>query len=204
MRVNELLCECPKFILEIEQAGQMSPQFLTEAELLESIFSKLRDSFKRTREYLANISAAISTAKELKSRDGKKIEPSAAVILAAKEMRERCRRLYETASDKMKAAVDKILAAAGVSLLSAISISRQYFKEYVVLSAVFNLLSATAVGGAKAAFDFALDQATGAIITAVTGIPNIDNVKDAASVAKKSVTALNSIASTINSLKDTA
>jgi hypothetical protein len=202
MRVNELLCECPKFILETEQAGLLSPQFLTEAELLESIFSKLRDSFKRTSEYLANISQAISTAKQLKSRDGKKIEPTAAVVLAAKEMRERCRHLYETASDKMKAAVDKILTAAGVSLLSAMSISRQYFKEYVVLSAVFNLLSSTAAGSAKAALDFTIDQAVGTIIAVVTGIPNIDNVKDAAGVAKKSVAALNTIASTINSLKD--
>lgn len=202
MRVNELLCEYPQFILETEQAGLTSPQFLTEAELLESILSKLKDSFDRTCEYLENISAAISTAKQLKSRDGKKIEPSAAVIFAAKEMRDRCRRLYEAASDKMRAAVDKILSAAGVSLLSAVSISRQYFKEYVVLGAVFNLLSSTASGNAKAVFDFALDQVAGVIISAVTGIPDIDNIKDAAAVAKKSVRALNSIASTINSLKD--
>lgn len=200
-----------KYLRELEE--QFSDDFddeddsgfeLSEQELVaEGIFSTLQSSVNAVKSYAKNLSAALATHKELKSLDGKKVHTTDELKQEAIRLRKEMMDIIGSSSPQMKKLIDAAVQKMGAAPLHGAYTSRNYYKDLVVYSMLKPVTDVSLTDVKNFGIDRVMDKLLGFIITAVTGVPAIADVKDAADVASSLVHASNNLATKINSFKPT-
>jgi hypothetical protein len=175
---------------------------LSEQELIaEGILDTLKNSVTRVKNYAANISAAAAAHKELKSLDGKKTWSTANLKQEAIRIRNELAAAYSAFTAKTKAVFDTAIAKMGAASLKGTYTSRNYYRDFLAYSMMKPVVDLSMSDVGKAVTDKLIDQLTGFVITAVTGVPSLADLKDVADVVASMTKASGTLASKINSLK---
>lgn len=190
MKLNRL---CDHIILQKE--------ILTEEELVENILTSIQTGIDKVKQFSNNISAGLSARSELKNANGKKTAANDNIKKAALELRTELAQLYSQAAPTTKQAFDKALNKISASKIHGVYISRNYYSDYIaysILKPLFDVNRATISDKAK---DIIVDKFVGFAITAATGIPNLDDIKDVADMSVALVKASNDISVKWKNLK---
>jgi len=171
---------------------------LEEQLLAESAVQGMFYAFQRAKLYFSNLKDAKTTRKELSDKDGKKSSDHTIVAGESIRLRKEVKQLYDAASPKVKAAIDKLLKNRKVpSLSSDITVSRNYFNDFLALSTAHTILTAKASKGAK---EIIIDQVVEwALNLLATGL---GTVVTQAMMIKAGIEMSDKIAARINSLKE--
>lgn len=186
---------------EYLEKDRLNEELLTEALLIEGILSAIQAGIDKVKEFGGNISGGVQARSELKSLDGKKAPGNENIKAACLELRAELAAKYADATPAVRAAFDVGLGKMGANSVSGTYLSRNYFTDYVaycMLKPIFDVDRSTLVDKAK---KVVADKFVGFVITAVTGIPNIDDIKDAAEMSAALVKASNNLGAKWKSLR---
>lgn len=189
-------------ILELED----QQYYLTEEEqlLVESLLTTLQAGVASVKNYGLALSGALKAHKELKTLDGQKTLSTGSLKEAAIELRRILQDLATAMSDKMREILNSAVKKMGAAPLIGAYTSRNYYKDYMVytmLKPAADMAGGEGGGLKKVAAEQVMDKVVGAIITSVTGIPNLDDIKDFADMTKGLVKASNTFATKLASLR---
>ena len=175
---------------------------LTEQELIaEGILDTLKNSVTKIKNYASNISSAASAHKELRSLDGKKVWSTENLKQEAIRIRSELAAIYSNFSSKTKAVFDAAIEKMGAASLKGAYTSRNYYRDFLAYSMLKPVIDLSLSDVGKAVTDTLIDKLTGFVITSVTGVPSLEDIKDVGGVVASMAKASNNLASKINSLK---
>jgi hypothetical protein len=182
---------------------EITQMYLSEDLLTESILSSLQAGVNSVKNYGNAIVGAVKAHKELKTLDGSKVLTTATLKASALEIRAKLIDAAKRLSDKGREFLDSALEKMGAAKLSVAYTSRNYYRDYLVYSMVAPAMSLTGGKIASVAADQLMDKIIGVILTAVTGIPSIDDIKDFADMGAGLVKASSAVANKLASLRPT-
>jgi hypothetical protein len=177
---------------------------LTEQTILaEDILGSLKSGIESVKNYATNISAAVSVRSQLKSLDGTKNLTTENLAAEATRVRSELAAIANAASDKVKNSIIYALKKMKAASLFGPYLSRNYYHDLMAYMMVKPVAELTKRAGGKFLLDRVIDNLMGYVITVITGIPALDDIKDAGELARKMVKASNTLATKINSLRPT-
>lgn len=184
---------------------EVTQRFLTEEELLtEGLLSSLMAGVNAVKNYGTALSGALHAHKELKTLDGQKELTTANLKAAALEIRGQLQTAAAALSDKAKSMLDAAIVKMGGAKLTGAYTSRNYYRDYLVYTMVKPAAELTGGDAVNAALEKVWDKILGAIITAVTGVPAIDDIKDFAGMASSLIKASGNFATKLSALRPAA
>lgn len=184
---------------------EVTQMYLAEEEifLTEGVLSTLQAGVNSVKNYGNAIVGAVQAHKELKTLDGAKVLTTATLKAAALDIRAQLIDAAKRLTDKGREFLDAALEKMGAAKLSIAYTSRNYYRDYLVYSMVKPAMSLTAGKVASIVVDQVIDKVIGVIITAVTGVPALDDIKDFADMGSKMVKASSAVANKLASLRPT-
>jgi len=183
---------------------EVTQLFLTEQDLNEGLYTSLVAGVNTIKNYGNALAGAVKAHKELKTLDGQKALTTANLKAAALEVRAQLQTAVSTLSDKAKSILEAAITKMGGAKLAGAYTSRNYYRDYLVYTMVKPAAELTGGDAANAALEQVIDKILGAIITAVTGVPGIDDIKDFAGMATSLVKASNNFATKLSALRPAA
>ncbi len=177
---------------------------LIEEQLMENILTSIQAAIDKVKEFGGNISGGLRAKSELKAADGKKTNANANMQKECIKLRNELHTLYNAATPEIKATFDAGLSKLGATRITGVYLSRNYYSDYIaysLLKPIFDVNRANITDKAK---QIVADKFIGFVVTAVTGIPNLDDIKDAAEMSVALVKASNALGAKWKSLKVTS
>lgn len=172
--------------------------------LAEGILDGLKSAVDSVKQYGLNIATAAKAHKELKSLDGQKTWSTQNLQQEAIRIRKELIDILTSASPKVKMAVATAVTKLKAASLSGAYTSRNYYRDFLVYSMIKPVADISKAKVGKFSADVIIDKLVGFVIVAVTGIPALDDIKDAADMATKVVKASSDFARKLSSLQPEA
>lgn len=190
--------------MKLHELHQHPASELTEQTILaEDILGVLKSGIAAVKNYASNISDAAGTRSQLKSLDGKKTWTTENLAAEATRVRSELAAIANAASAKVKNSIIYALKKMKAASLFGPYLSRNYYHDLMSYMMVKPVAELTKKAGGKFVLDKVIDNLMGYVITVITGIPALDDIKDAGEMAAKLVKASNTLATKINSLRPT-
>ncbi len=176
-------------------------QIILEEILTEGIFDIISSGLTATRRYFNNLKSGNNVRSELKSLNGVKSPDNDVIKAACIELRKELMTLYSTSSPATKNSFDIMMKKIGATPISGLYVSRNYYSDFIKYSTAKPIFDVNSANISEKATAFVADKFVGIAISVLTGIPNIDDIKDVADLTIKGIKVSNDVANKWNSLK---
>lgn len=176
-------------------------QIILEEILTEGIFDRISSGLTATKTYFNNLKSGNNVRSELKSLNGVKSPDNDVIKAACIELRKELMTLYSTSSPATKKSFDIMMKKIGATPISGLYVSRNYYSDFIKYSTAKPIFDVNNANISEKATAFVADKFVGIAISVLTGIPNIDDIKDVADLTIKGIKVSNDVANKWNSLK---
>lgn len=182
-------------LANIQKLIEQSSLDIDDSELLtEGVMDAITQSIHHTKSYFTNLGNGINAKSNLKNLDGQKTSQNDNIQREVLSLRQRLSHLYTQATQGVQRVVQQAIQRVKASPLDKAYLGRNYYSDYIKYSTilpVFNLNRTNATDKVK---QIIADKFVGIAITTLTGIPNLDDIKDVAELSVKAVKASNDMA----------
>lgn len=166
-----------------------------EIDLLnEGIMDAIASSVNHTKQYFANINQGLDAKSNLKQLNGVKTPQNDNIQQATLTLRTNLQSMYQQATQHIKQLVDNSIKKMKASPIVGTYMSRNYYSDYLKYSSILPLFQITTANIKEKMKDVIADRFVGIALTVVTGIPNIDDIKDMADLTAKAIKTSNEVA----------
>lgn len=177
---------------------------LTEQEIIaEGILDTLKTGVDKVKQYANTIKSASSAHQKLRSLDGTKTFTTETLKDEAIRLRKEIIAKLSTASVKVQNIVIAAIKKLGAAALQGIYTSRNYYHDFIIYTMAQPILDMTGGKALKFGAAYLADKLFGILITTVTGMPSLDDIKDMGQMASGFVKVTSDMARKIDSLKPT-
>lgn len=176
-------------------------QLILEEILNEGIFDKIASGMTVTKNYFSNLKSGKETKSELKSLDGKKTPSNDNIKEACIELRKQLIALYANSEPSTRKSFDYLMKKINATPITGVYVSRNYYSDFVKYSTARHVFDVNTANISDKAKTYVADKFVGIAISVITGIPNIDDIKDIADLTVKGIKISNDVANKWNSLK---
>ena len=187
--------------MKLENIILTEEQLILEEILNEGIFDKISSGLTITKNYFSNLKSGLIVKSELKSLDGVKSPDNEAIKAACIELRKELLTLYTNSEPSTRRSFDFLMKKIGATPITGQYITRNYYSDFIKYSTVKPIFDVNSANISEKAKAFIADKFVGIAISVITGIPNIDDIKDVADLTIKGIKASNDAANKWNSLK---
>lgn len=187
--------------MKLENIMLTEEQLILKEILNEGIFDSITRGLTVTKNYFTNLKSGHDAKSELKALNGVKSPDNDAIKAACIELRKQLKELYTNAAPSTRAAFDKMMKKVGAPSIDATYISRNYYSDFIKYSTAKPIFDVTRANISEKSAEYIADKFVGIAIAVITGIPNIDDIRDAAQLTVAGIKVSNDVANKWNSLK---
>ena len=187
--------------MKLENIVLTEEQLILEEILNEGIFDRISSGLTATKTYFNNLKSGSAVKSELKALNGVKSPDNEAIKAACIELRKELLTLYTNSEPLTRKSFDFMMKKIGGTPISGLYTSRNYYSDFIKYSTVKPIFDVNNANISEKATAFVADKFVGIAISVLTGIPNIDDIKNVADLTIKGIKVSNDVANKWNSLK---
>jgi hypothetical protein len=199
-------------LIETNQQSHVEFNILTEEIFTEGILSAVQDGYQTVKQFGSILKSATQAHRQLRSLDGKKTFTTETLQSEAIRLRKELILILADIPSNRAQKIKYCVKKCGGAAFDGTYTSRNYYTDFIVYTLIKPIVLAAKPAddataalnvGMNLALDKLVDKLVGYLLVIVTGIPNIDDIKDIADMGVSMVKATSSLANKINSLKPT-